>query len=142
MRSIELAMISKYDLGISVEVDLDEAGAAGAVRPDQIQQVIVNLVRNAAEAVAGCDRRELQVASRLREAMSRSALPTLALAFRPRCRQHSSSHSIVPSRVAWGWVVDQSHDRRGAWWRVAGRAAEGGGTVFSFNLPLQVHADA
>jgi two-component system sensor kinase FixL len=51
--------------GVHVSLALDEACALVLVDRVQIQQVLVNLIRNAAQAMQDCPRRELCIASRL-----------------------------------------------------------------------------
>jgi two-component system sensor kinase FixL len=59
-----LAFIDAQALGIRHRLELD--GAAAWVRADriQIQQVIINLVRNAVEATEGCAEREVVISTR------------------------------------------------------------------------------
>ncbi|MCB1969902.1 MAG: CHASE2 domain-containing protein [Geminicoccaceae bacterium] len=141
--SIELAMIGKYDLGISVEVDLDKRVPQVPFDRIQIQQVIVNLVRNAAEAVAGCDRRELRVASRLRGGDVEVSVADTGAGIPPEVQAalFEPFHSSKPGGMGLGLSISRTIvEAHGG--ELRARAAEGGGTVFSFNLPLQVHADA
>lgn len=58
-----LALVGAKDRGVRVRFDL--APAAGFVLADkvQIQQVLLNLIRNAIEAMDGCERRDLLIAA-------------------------------------------------------------------------------
>ena len=61
--SSALAMIGAGERGVEIEVRLDAAADEVLVDRIQIQQVILNLVRNAFEAMEGSDIRRLQVSS-------------------------------------------------------------------------------
>jgi C4-dicarboxylate-specific signal transduction histidine kinase len=60
----ELAAQSSAVEGLRLELDLAEGLPAIAINKTQIQQVVVNLVRNGAEATAGGTRRDLRVSTR------------------------------------------------------------------------------
>lgn len=58
-----LAMVGTRNLGVTLRLDLDPRARTAMIDRVQIQQVIVNLVRNAIEAMAQSDRRELSVST-------------------------------------------------------------------------------
>jgi two-component system sensor kinase FixL len=60
-----LAFINEATLGIKYHLALDPKAAWVKVDRIQIQQVLINLVRNAVEAMAGSRRREVTIATRL-----------------------------------------------------------------------------
>jgi two-component system, LuxR family, sensor kinase FixL len=62
-----VAMAGSRSLGIRLRLDLDPRARIAVIDRVQIQQVIVNLVRNAIEAMAGSERRELAVSTVARE---------------------------------------------------------------------------
>jgi two-component system sensor kinase FixL len=62
-----LAMVGARSLGISLHLELDPAARVANIDRVQIQQVVVNLVRNAIEAMADAPRRELRVATAARD---------------------------------------------------------------------------
>ncbi len=64
-----LAFINEATLGIKYHLALDPKAAWVRVDRIQIQQVLINLVRNAVEAMAGSRRREVTIATRLAGAM-------------------------------------------------------------------------
>jgi two-component system, LuxR family, sensor kinase FixL len=57
--AVELALIGAKQKGIEIEVEDRSNGAAVLADTIQIQQVLLNLLRNAAEAVAGLERRSI-----------------------------------------------------------------------------------
>lgn len=58
-----LALAGGGDRGIDLLLDLDPAGDAVLVDRIQVQQVMLNLVRNAVEAMEGCPVRKLEIRS-------------------------------------------------------------------------------
>lgn len=59
-----LALIGVREKGIEVDVALDSRAEAVLVAGVQVQQVLVNLIRNAVEAMAGCSTRRLSIRTR------------------------------------------------------------------------------
>jgi len=64
-----LAFVDEGALGVRHRLDLDPKGAWVRVDRIQIQQVLINLVRNAVEAMAGSAEREVVIATRAADAM-------------------------------------------------------------------------
>ncbi len=62
-----LAMVGTRSLGVSLHLELDPGAGAVFIDRVQIQQVVVNLVRNAIEAMADTPRRELRVSTASRD---------------------------------------------------------------------------
>jgi len=62
--ALALALLGARQSGVRVTLDLDRSLAPTIVDGVQIQQVVLNLVRNAVEAMEEVDRRELQIATR------------------------------------------------------------------------------
>ncbi|HEX8466912.1 MAG TPA: PAS domain S-box protein [Allosphingosinicella sp.] len=59
-----LALVGSREHGIEVQVDLDPAAASVLVDRIQIQQVLVNLIRNAIDSMAGSALRLLRISTR------------------------------------------------------------------------------
>jgi two-component system sensor kinase FixL len=62
--ALALALLGTRQSGVRVTLDLDRSLAPIEVDAVQLQQVVLNLVRNAVEAMEEVDRRELQIATR------------------------------------------------------------------------------
>jgi two-component system sensor kinase FixL len=62
--ALALALVGARQLGVRVSLDLDRALPLVLVDKVQIQQVVLNLVRNAVDAMEGSTRRELTIATR------------------------------------------------------------------------------
>src|SRR4029077_8251775 len=60
-----IALLGARQSGVHVTLDLDRGMAPIMVDGVQIQQVVLNLVRNAVEAIETVERRELQIATRI-----------------------------------------------------------------------------
>ena len=63
--ALALGLLGARQAGIRVSLQLDHNLPPASVDPVQIQQVIVNLVRNAVEAMEAVERRELTIATRI-----------------------------------------------------------------------------
>jgi two-component system sensor kinase FixL len=61
-----LALVGARQHGVRVSLALDPGLPPALIDKVQIQQVVLNLVRNAVEAMEGAERRELAIATRLR----------------------------------------------------------------------------
>lgn len=60
-----IALINASELGVNVVVDLDPAVTSVFVDDIQFQQILINLLRNAAEAVSGQAERQIVISTRL-----------------------------------------------------------------------------
>jgi len=65
--ALALGLVGARQLGVRVSLELDHNLPPVIVDPVQIQQVILNLVRNAVEAMEGVERRELTIATQVIE---------------------------------------------------------------------------
>ena len=99
-----LALVGVKDLGIRVQFQFDPEIDLVIADRVQIQQVLLNLIRNAMEAmesVADARPRHRDRAGRHRTGAG-SAWPTAARASRPRSPSNCSSRSSPPNARAWG----------------------------------------
>jgi two-component system, LuxR family, sensor kinase FixL len=63
--AVELGLVGTRHQGIQTSIELDDTVGTALIDRIQIGQVIINLVRNAIEAMEQSDRRELNVSTRL-----------------------------------------------------------------------------
>ena len=122
-----LALIGVRDSGIKVKLQIAPNLPDASVDKIQVQQVVVNLVRNAVEAMVQCDRRELTV----------SAAPTRWGRHRGRGRRYWPGYRAGDRRAAvpafchdqaaghGGRAVDLPLNCRDAWRRTACRTQSG-----------------
>jgi two-component system sensor kinase FixL len=134
-----LAMVGTRSTGVTLRLNLDPRARSSVIDRVQIQQVVVNLMRNAIEAMAQSDRRELAVSTAPRDgdfhevtvADTGPGLPAEVAAqlFKPFVTTKESGmgvglsicRSIVESHGGKIWAEDNP----------------GGGTRFRFTLPAR-----
>jgi two-component system sensor kinase FixL len=98
-----LALVGAKERGVRVRFNLDPAVDLVLADKVQIQQVMLNLVRNAIEAMEGSDRRELTIAT----APAPGALVAVSVAdsgagIAPEISAQLFQRSSPPSRTGWG----------------------------------------
>ena len=97
-----LALVGAKEHGIKVMIRIDPDLPTAEVDRVQIQQVLLNLIRNAVESMEGREVRELSVGTATEGgAVLVSVADTRAAAFRRKSRQSCFSRSSRPSRTAW-----------------------------------------
>jgi len=132
-----LALVGAKDRGVRVRFDL--APDANFVLADkvQIQQVLLNLIRNAIEAMDGCERRDLVVATAaLPGNMIEISVADTGSGIAPEIGAQLFQPFVTskPQGMGVGLSISRTivEAHGGA---IAPRANAGGGTVFSFTLP-------
>ncbi len=132
-----LALVGAKDRGVRVRFDL--APGADFVLADkvQIQQVLLNLIRNAIEAMEGCDRRELVVAtSRAVDNMVKISVADTGTGISPEVAAQLFQPFVTSKAQGMGVGLSISRtiiEAHGG--AIAPHPNSGGGTVFSFTLP-------
>jgi len=133
----KLALIGAREKGISVTFSLDPEATPVLVDKVQTQQVLINLIRNAVEAMAGCDTRELTVSSGLDaekfvrvtvEDTGRGVAPEIAATLFDAFNTTKSSGMGLGLSIC-RTIVEANGGR--IWMD----PREGGGTSFHFSLP-------
>ena len=105
-----LKLIRSELINQNVSVDIKLARDLPSVTGDlvQLQQVLLNLVVNACDAMADCDtpERRLLIRTGIENGVPQSSypLPTGVTAFRRKKRNKSSSLSLPQKQKVWGWA--------------------------------------
>ena len=109
----------------------------------QIQQVLLNLIRNAIEAMEQSPRRELLIASRAgRRTWSKSASPTPARASRRKSPTQLFQPFVTTKRYGMGVGLSISRTIvEGHGGQIMVEPNPGGGTVFRFTMPGVTNED-
>jgi len=142
--AISLATAGLQGPGVKVETIIDPAMPPVLIDRVQIQQVLLNLIRNAIEAMAGSPRRELVIrAAAAPNGMAEISIadtgPGLADTVRERLFQPFVTTKAAGMGV--GLSICQSIiELHGG--RIWASANPGGGTVFHFTLECVVEAEA
>ena len=103
----------------------------------QIQQVLLNLMRNAIEAMEDSERRELVISTASApDDMIEITVADTGAGISPEITAQLFQPFVTTKRQRHGRrPVDLAHHRGGAWRHDRAAANPGGGTVFSFTLP-------
>jgi two-component system sensor kinase FixL len=130
-----LALVGAKEHGIRVRFQIDQAHGLVLVDKVQIQQVLLNLIRNAIEAMEESPRRELVIASRpageLVEVLVADTGPGIA----PEITDQLFQPFITTKRLGMGVGLSISRsivESHGG--QIAVEPNQGGGTVFRFTL--------
>ncbi|RTL85409.1 MAG: PAS domain S-box protein [Hyphomicrobiales bacterium] len=126
------------EAGVATTVRLDARDDLVVINKVQIQQVVVNLKRNAIEAIHGCQQREMIVATRSIEGnMIRVDVVDTGcgLAEAVRSRLFKPFTTTKPQGLGVGLSISRSiiEDHNGKLWA---EDSPSGGTIFSFVLPV------
>ena len=136
--AIALAQADAHFFSVDVEAELEEGIAEVSVDPVQIQQVVLNLIRNAFDALERTDRAEPIVVRTAGDGdgFIQVAVEDRGLGIPGEAAEHlfDPFFTSKPSGLGMGLAISRSivtgHGGR-IWWT----PAEGGGTVFRFTLP-------
>ena len=132
-----LALIGAGERGIKVRLSVAAELPAALCDKIQIQQVVVNLVRNAIEAMEGGERRELSIAASLDEAGAIAvAIADTGPGIAPEVAERLFQPFVTTKAQGMGVglsICRSIVEAHGG--RLAAASGAGGGTVFSFTLP-------
>ena len=131
-----LAFTDEATFGINYHLALDPAAAWVKVDRIQIQQVLINLVRNAVEAMAGSSRREVVIATRLAGRMVEIEVADTGPGIAPEHVESLFSEFMTTKSEGMGLGLPISRtivEAHGGTIRAENRAE--GGAAFIFTLP-------
>jgi len=143
--AIAVAQAASGRTGVEIETALEPQAALVVIDRIQIQQVLVNLIRNASEAMAASPRRRLTIASRpLAPQKLEISIADTGPGLPPALREKLFQPFVTTKATGMGvglsicrFIVEAHGEKL----QVADNP--GGGTVFSFTLPLALEvADA
>jgi two-component system sensor kinase FixL len=131
-----LALVGAKDLGVRVRFDFDPSIDAVLADRVQVQQVILNLMRNAIEAMEHCERRELTLSTAPAEdGMVAIEVTDTGSGIAPEVAAHLFQ-PFVTSKAS-GMGVGLSISRtiiEGHGGQIAAKPNPGGGSIFRFTL--------
>ncbi|HXH15817.1 MAG TPA: PAS domain S-box protein [Sphingomonas sp.] len=131
-----LGLIGATEQGIRLFTHFDPAAVTVTVDKVQIQQVVVNLLRNAADAVATTNRRDIVISTHDEGGMVRISIADTGIGLDPAIA--SRLFEAFTSGKAGGTGLGLSICRtivEAHGGRISAGPAMGGGTVFDFTLP-------
>jgi len=132
-----LALVGAKDKGVRVRFEFDPRAVFVLADKVQIQQVLLNLMRNAIEAMEDCERRELVVATALApDDMVEISVTDTGAGISPEINAQLFQPFITTKRHGMGVGLSISRtivEAHGG--SIAPRPNPEGGTVFSFTLP-------
>ncbi|MGA8758250.1 MAG: PAS domain S-box protein [Stellaceae bacterium] len=132
-----LALIGVRDSGIKVKLQIAPNLPDASVDKIQVQQVVVNLVRNAVEAMVQCDRRELTVsAAPTRGGAIEVAVADTGPGIAPEIAERLFQPFVTTKPQGMGVGLSICHsivETHGG--ELRAEPNPGGGTIFRFSLP-------
>jgi two-component system sensor kinase FixL len=139
-----LALVGAKDCGVRVRFDLVPGADFVLADKVQIQQVLLNLIRNAIEAMEGCERRDLTIATAaLPGNMIEISVTDTGAGIAPEIGAQLFQPFVTskPQGMGVGLSISRTivEAHGGA---IATRPSPEGGTVFSFTLPAVTKEEA
>jgi two-component system, LuxR family, sensor kinase FixL len=137
--ALALALVGSQQSGVRVTLDLDRAPMPVVVDRVQIQQVMLNLVRNAVEAMEAVERRELTIATRAFAAKNIAEIRVIdsGPGISPEIADRLFQPFVTTKPAGMGLglsicreIIEAHHGHLGV------AAASSGGTVFRLTLPM------
>ncbi len=132
-----LALVGARELGVRVSLRCDRDLPDIIVDKIQIQQVALNLIRNAVEAMETTGRRELSIGVARQNAFAFFSVADTGAGIAPEITKHLFQPFVTSKANGMGVglsicrTIIEAHGGR-----INARANEGGGTVFEFTLPF------
>jgi len=138
-----LALVGAKEHGIRVRFQIDPVNDLVLVDKVQIQQVLLNLIRNAIEAMEQAPRRELLIASRARDGdLLEVSVADSGPGIAPEISAQLFQPFVTTKRLGMGVGLSISRsivENHGG--EIVVEPNEGGGTVFRFTMPSVTNED-
>jgi len=132
-----LALVGAREQGVRVSLRCDHDLPDVIVDKIQIQQVALNLIRNAVEAMETTSRRELTIGVRRQNGVASFSVMDSGTGIAPEIAEHLFRPFVTSKANGMGVglsicrTIIEAHGGR-----IIVRANDGGGTVFEFTLPF------
>jgi two-component system sensor kinase FixL len=134
--ALALGLVGARQLGVRVLLELDHDLPRVLVDPVQIQQVILNLVRNAIEAMETVEHRELKVATRVTGDEIEATVADTGPGIAPELADRLFQPFVTTKKTGMGLglsicreIIEAHHGH------LTATPREGGGTLFRLTLP-------
>ncbi|MBR0752391.1 PAS domain S-box protein [Bradyrhizobium jicamae] len=132
-----LALVGAKEQGVRVSLRCDRELPDILADKIQIQQVALNLIRNAIEAMETCARREIDIAVGRQGAFARFSVADSGTGIAPEIAEHLFQPFVTSKENGMGVglsicrTIVEAHGGQ-----IAAKANDGGGTIFEFTLPF------
>jgi two-component system, LuxR family, sensor kinase FixL len=138
--AVELALLGAGRKGIRIKLEEVPVDAAILADKVQIQQVLLNLLRNAAEAVAGTERRDIVVRAEVRDGAARISITDNGPGLPDEVEAKLFQPFVSTKQTGMGVGLSISHSiitgHSGSLWA---EPNPDGGTIFVVTLPIADH---
>lgn len=134
--ALAIAMVGARHSGVRVTLELDRDLPPVLVNPAQIQQIILNLARNAVEAMEAVEARELTISTRTRDNMVEVTVADTGPGLAPEIAGRLFEPFLTTKQSGMGLGLSISREIAEAHHgRLTGAPRPGGGTEFRLTLP-------
>jgi two-component system sensor kinase FixL len=141
--TMALALVGARQSGVRVSLELDPDLPPVLVDPVQIQQVMLNLVRNALEAMEAVDHRELMILTRVNDRTVEASVADTGTGISPELADRLFQPFVTTKKTGMGLglsicreIAEAHHGH------LTAAARPSGGTIFSLTLPRAREDDA
>jgi len=131
-----LALVGAKERGVKVRLQIDQQAPRVFVDKVQVQQVLLNLIRNAIEAMGGTERRELTISAAPEGEMVAFSVADTGSGLTPEVTAHLFQPFVTTKREGMGIGLSICRTIiEGHGGRIWTEPNPGGGTVFRFTVP-------
>ncbi len=135
--AVSLALLDRKDFDLKVRLELARSLPAVDIDKIQIQQVTLNLIRNAVEAMESSERREILIRTRRANATVRVEVRDTGPGLSEEVRSQMFEPFVTTRSKGMGLglsIAKSIIDAHGG--RLSARSVKGKGTTFAFDLPI------